>query len=160
MTRPNPLPAANSRLPFHLGWLREIRCSLAPWGDGSPAAVAEGGRSAPAKLQRSARFIENVLSENRSEPQRDDTSPFSPPHAAPLGLKRVQKRARYYKQDAPLELASRPFNPVGLARRVRPNSAASLGGGSPVLLTILAHRPPASEHASWATFTPKKWNTR
>jgi len=122
--------------------------------------VAGPDRSAPAKLQRSARFIENVLSENRSEPQRDDTSPFSPPHAAPLGLKRVQKRARYYKQDAPLELASRPFNPVGLARRVRPNSAASLGGGSPVLLTILAHRPPASEHASWATFTPKKWNTR
>ncbi len=45
MTSPNQLPAANSRRPLRLGRLREIRCSLVPSEVGSPAAVAEGGRS-------------------------------------------------------------------------------------------------------------------
>jgi len=43
----NPLPAANSRRPFCFRRLGEIRCFQALSGLGSPAAVAEGGRSAP-----------------------------------------------------------------------------------------------------------------
>jgi hypothetical protein len=45
-TWPNPLPPANSRRPFCFRRLSEIRCSLASSGLGSPAAVAEGDRSA------------------------------------------------------------------------------------------------------------------
>jgi hypothetical protein len=44
--RLNPLPAANRRRPLCLRRLLEIRCSLASSEVGSPAAVAEGGRSA------------------------------------------------------------------------------------------------------------------
>jgi hypothetical protein len=40
----NQLPAANSRRPFCFGRLREIRCTSASSGLGSPAAVAEGER--------------------------------------------------------------------------------------------------------------------
>ena len=43
---PNPLPAANSRRRICYRWLPEIRYSWASPGLGSPAAVAEGGRSA------------------------------------------------------------------------------------------------------------------
>jgi hypothetical protein len=42
----NPLPPANSRRPFCFRRLPEMRCSLALSELGSPAAVAEGGRSA------------------------------------------------------------------------------------------------------------------
>ena len=41
-----PAPS-NSRRPFCFRRLREIRCSLASAGLGSPAAVAEGERSMP-----------------------------------------------------------------------------------------------------------------
>jgi hypothetical protein len=45
--KPNPLPAANSRRPCWIRQLGEIRCSR-PWSElGSPAVVAEGGRSLP-----------------------------------------------------------------------------------------------------------------
>ena len=43
---PNPLPAANSRRPFRFPTSREICCSQASSVLGSPAAVAEGERSA------------------------------------------------------------------------------------------------------------------
>lgn len=45
MKCPNPLPAANSRRSICFRWCGEIRCSLSSSGLGSPAAVAEGGRS-------------------------------------------------------------------------------------------------------------------
>jgi hypothetical protein len=41
----NPLLAANSRPPFCLRKLGEIRCSLVLSATGFPAAVAEGDRS-------------------------------------------------------------------------------------------------------------------
>jgi hypothetical protein len=44
MTRPNPLPAANSRRPVYFRWQAEIRHCLASLEPGPPAAVAEGGR--------------------------------------------------------------------------------------------------------------------
>jgi len=43
---PNPLPAVNSRRPFCFRRLRKTRCSQTSSKLGSPAAVAEGGRSA------------------------------------------------------------------------------------------------------------------
>ena len=43
---PNPLPAANSRRPLRFQRREETRCCPASLELGSPAAVAEGDRSA------------------------------------------------------------------------------------------------------------------
>jgi len=54
MTMPNPLPPARSRRrPFCFRRAGEIRCSSASSGLGSPAAVAEGDRSASCPMRTS-----------------------------------------------------------------------------------------------------------
>lgn len=124
----NPLPAANSRRPLRHRWLVGVRCSLISSWLGSPAAVAEGGRSS--MVRRSFRV----------------TNPEGWQKVAG-GRSAAKTPGRSWIVSPTLEGWERSATPAGSG----PNSQRRSGGIAPLNPRLPSGKPPACSRSGRKT---------